>query len=197
MKKKITKDKPLSAKESLFISEYLHSLNAKEATKIAYPNNKNPEVYGCIMLKKPRIAVVVNKRLSKVLDKLELKAEDVIEEIRKLAFADIGNYLEYGPEGLTLKPSNEVDTSVISEVFVVETTTTVDKVTTKKVSTKFKLHDKLKSLEILARYFKLLTDSKEKDKSVTILDVLDYLKNKELERKQNEINKITEKARTN
>ena len=190
-KKNIRKVKIPTAREDLFIAEYLLTLNATEACNKAYPKNNHPEVYGCMLLKKPHISVVVNKRLSKVLDKLELKAEDVIEEIRKLAFADIGNYLEYGPEGLTLKPSNEVDTSVISEVFVVETTTTVDKVTTKKVSTKFKLHDKLKSLEILARYFKLLTDSKEKDKSVTILDVLDYLKNKELERKQNEINRLS------
>lgn len=184
MKKKITKDKPLSAKESLFISEYLHSLNAKEATKIAYPNNKNPEVYGCIMLKKPRIAVVVNKRLGKVLNKLELKAEDVIDEIRTLAFAKITDFMDYDDTGMKLKDSKTVDAAAVNEI----TFTTDEK---GKVTKRIKLHDKLKALEILARYFKLLTDSKEKAENVTILDVLDYLKNKELERKQNEINKIT------
>lgn len=173
----------MTEREKRFADHYIVSLNASEACLQVSPNCKNPNVYGHQLLSKPEVKQYVEDKIAKISKKLELKAEDVIEEIRTVAFAKITDFMDYDDAGMKLKDSKEVDATAVNEV----TFTTDEK---GKVTKRIKLHDKLKALEILARYFKLLTDSKEKAENVTILDVLDYLKNKELERKEYESKKL-------
>ncbi len=88
-------------------------------------------------------------------------AEDVIAELEKLAFSNMGDYVKFDKYGVEVTDSSKLTSeqlAAIQEVSEVETTRGSGKRKTKRRYFKFKLHDKKGSLEILARKFNLLKD---------------------------------------
>lgn len=98
--------KKLSPKHQQFVAEYLKDFNATRAAKSAGYSEKTAHVQGCNLLKNPKIAEHLRVKHGRILDKLEISRERVLEGIARLAFFDSRKF--YNPDG-SLKAITELD----------------------------------------------------------------------------------------
>jgi phage terminase small subunit len=113
---------PLNPRQTLFVKEYVVCKNATEAAKRAGYSEKTAYASGKENLHKPLIRAAIDKELNKLYAAVDITAKRVIEELSKIALADMTD--------LT-------------------------------ATARMRMNDKVKSLEILAKHFKLLTDVQE------------------------------------
>lgn len=131
----------LTPKQRIFILEYLRTFNATGAAIAAGYSKKTAYSIGWENLRKPEIQAAIKKAKEHYTEELGLDIKRIIAEWMKIAFADTGDYLEFGnrefplhnkkgaplldKEGkqltgtqnfVTLVNSDVIDTSVISEV---------------------------------------------------------------------------------
>ncbi|MGE7621707.1 terminase small subunit [Viridibacillus sp. NPDC096237] len=141
----------LTDKQWLFCMYYIKYFNATKAYQKAYAcsyevANKNAH------------ALMVNHGVnSKIKEMKRQRAEDimfdkndVLQKYMDIAFADIGDYVEGTGWAVTVKPLEEVDTSIISEISNTEN------------GVKIKLADKMKALDTLAKFTDLLDEGQLK-----------------------------------
>ncbi len=157
----------LTNKQKLFCKEYMVDLNATQsAIRAGYSKKTANEQAGRLL-----VNVSVQAEIQKLMDKrsarLDLKADDILNEIKTIAFSDIKDYLSFDENGVIFKDSEEIENSkVISEISSQKTITRSggsgdNKDETERVNFKLKLHDKLKALELAGRHLKLFTDRVE------------------------------------
>lgn len=161
----------LSPKMQRFIKEYIIDRNGTKAyLRAGYKCSEGTARRNAYkLLMRPEVASAVDKAEAERLRRVDIKADDVLREIAKLAFSDIKNYLSFRTEKtvvgydedsgepifdyaqvIQMKDSTEVDGSVISEVSL-----------SKDGVFKFKLQDKKAPLEMLAKHLKLFVDHSE------------------------------------
>lgn len=155
----------LSPKRGLFIYEYLVDGNGTRAAVAAGYAESSAAMTASRLLRDPEIAAVIEARQQKRVEKLEITADRVLEELAKLAFYDPRKI--YDGAG-NVKPIGELDDVTAAaicgmDVDTVETSKeSADGESTKTVRTitrKFKLADKGQNLERLGKHFKLFTDN--------------------------------------
>lgn len=145
----------LPPKQKLFVQEYLKDKNITRAAKAAGFSKKSAHSQGSRLLKNVKVAQAVEAGLEKQLIKAELTGDMIIAELRKLAFVDISKaYKTNGkllhphdmPEDVRLSLSSvETDEILMAQMKIGETK-------------KIKLYDKVKSLELLGKHFKVFTE---------------------------------------
>ena len=86
--------KPLTPKQERFVAEYLIDLNATQAAIRAGYSTKTAENIGWQNLRKPEIAAAVAAAKSLQLERANLSAERVLEELRRIGFADLGTLFD-------------------------------------------------------------------------------------------------------
>ena len=149
---------------------YRHAYNAENMAQDTIINKASK------LMTRDDIRARYNELMEKVRNRLEEKAivtvEDVVTELKKIAFADIKDFLEFktdlsvvGYEDgeavtnyrtvISLKESSEVDGTLINEVSM-----------SKDGTLKFKLHDKISALEKIGKHLKMFTDKVETDLSI-------------------------------
>lgn len=135
----------LTEKQRLFCLYFAKSLNATQSYKKAYGcSYETAMVEGCKSLRNPKIAEEIHRLKKARYTQAFLSTEDLVEKNLRIAFANLGDYLEFGTikkpvyrngkvvkvkgkDGVEkiateeinyvrLKDSTEVDTSVIKEV---------------------------------------------------------------------------------
>ena len=74
-------DKKLTPKQELFVKEYLISFNATKAAENAGYSKKTAMKIGSENLQKPEIAAAIKKEQDKVIKKLEITREDLIQDL--------------------------------------------------------------------------------------------------------------------
>lgn len=160
------KEKKLTPKEKIFISEYLKDFNATQAAITAGYSKKTAFSIGCENLKKPHIREAVGQEVERILKNNRGLALRVVRECEKIAFGKISDVMEFDDNGVVLKDSGKIDTSTIESVSM-ETMATKAGLNVKK---RVKLYSKEKALEILAKYTMLYTDAPQIDlpSSITI-----------------------------
>ena len=152
----------LTDKQKLFCIYYVKYFNAtKAAIKAGYSPNC-AAVLGHNNLAKPEIRKEIQALKRDRFKGAFLEPEDLLQKYIDIAFADVGDYLDFGQkevkykddEGKTqkykinyvdFKDSKEVDTTIISEV------------TSGKNGVGLKLQDKMKALDFLAEHIGLLS----------------------------------------
>lgn len=101
------KDKKLTPKQQRFIDEYMIDLNATRAYKTVYGGTqKSAEASGPRLLGNVRVRAEIEKRQTKVADKLELSRERVLKELARLAFL---NPKKFYDENGNLKAIQDLD----------------------------------------------------------------------------------------
>lgn len=74
----------LTAKQQMFVEEYLIDLNATQAAIRAGYSQKTAEVIGYENLNKPQIAEAIQKEMDKRSNKVSVTAQDVLESILRI-----------------------------------------------------------------------------------------------------------------
>jgi phage terminase small subunit len=101
-------------------------------------------------MKDPVVRQMLADQADRRLKKADLKAVRVLEELRRLAFADIRDLFD---NDWRLKHADDISDEAASILAAVERTTSGTRSTVK-----VKIQSKLHALELLARHFALLTD---------------------------------------
>jgi len=165
----------LTDKQEKFIQELIKGKSQREAYKEAYPKSRKwtdnaVDARACRLFHTDKVLT----RYKELQDRLKKEAEDeaiitakeVLKEFAKIGRADIKDYLSFrtgktiiGHEDgepiidyahvVEMKDSEQVDGSLISEVQLKDGTL------------KFKLHDKVKALENIARHLGMYIDKTE------------------------------------
>lgn len=177
--KEVMKNDELSAEHKMFCVIYAKRQNATKAyQKVYHCTYETAMVEGCRLLRKPKIKEQINKLLEEELNK-EFLTKGLIQQYKDIAFSDIGDYVEFGKKYIPLwkkgedgeqipiidpntgeqmmkeysyvdlKDSVGVDTSLITEV------------SEGKDGIKFKLADKMKAMDFLAKLSNLLSDGEK------------------------------------
>jgi phage terminase small subunit len=153
-------------KQKMFILEYLvNGFNGTQAAIKAGYSKKTANEQAARLLANVNIRDEINKEINIALDNKrdELKHK-VIEEQKKIAFSDIKKIIEYDQDGVVVMPSSDVDTSVISQVEIeqdVISSMSNDNITVSNKKIKFKLYDKIKALDGLAKYLGIEKETAE------------------------------------
>ena len=152
----------LPNRQARFVAEYLIDLNATRAAIRAGYSEKTAYSQGQRLLKKVEIASQIADNTGKRLERLEISADRVLQELAKLAFYDPGALLE--SDG-SMKQIREIDDLTRMAVAGLEVTELFEGTGDEKhaygLCKKIKLADKGQNLERLGRYFKLFTEKSE------------------------------------
>ena len=149
-----------AARYTRFAREYLKDLNGKQAAIRAGYSPRTAETQASNLLSIPKVAQLVAEGQAKALASLDLSAARVLEEIRRVSFSNMKDYWIGKGKRRRLKPIEELteeQAACLGSLEVVIKNAEAGDGKTDKVH-KFKLWDKVRALEMLAKHFKLLTD---------------------------------------
>jgi len=150
----------LTPKQARFVAEYLVDLNGAAACRRAGYSETAADGQAWENLRKPQIAAAVAAGKARQMAACELSAVRVLEECRRLAFSNVRDYFEADgtakhPQSLTV----EQGAALAGFEVVIRNLDPGDGHTD--TIHKFKLWDKPRVLELLAKHFKLVTDKIE------------------------------------
>jgi phage terminase small subunit len=163
MTQEVSKDKKkLTAKEKLFCDNYLVHLNASKAVRESGYESKNPHELGYKLLRKGHIADYISERLKEQTDKLDIQQERILRELKSVAFAKITHFMsvEHGQVRM-------LDTDGINEEYIGAVASYTETTINGGGNISIKLHDKLKALDMLAKYAKLFKEEDDGDSGKT------------------------------
>jgi phage terminase small subunit len=161
----------LTDKQRLFCIYYVKVFNATQAAIKAGYSVDRAHVTGSELVRNRKVADEIRRIKTNMTDALFVDAMDVLNKYVSIAFADIKDYVEFGQQevpvltkkGPVYKPNGEV--MMTTQSFVVfRDADQVDGAIISEVKEgrdgiSVKLHDKMKALEVLTRYFDLLPDN--------------------------------------
>jgi phage terminase small subunit len=139
----------LTEREKRFIAEYLRDLNGKQAAmRTGYaPSGAGAAAHR--LLAKPAVAAAVDDVNAKRSEKKRITADRVMEELGRMAFSNMRDYVAWGPDGIELRDHALLDEDQTAAVADVE-----PKGNGKLA--RLKLYDKLAALNALARHLGMI-----------------------------------------
>lgn len=143
----------MTPKQQMFVKEYLIDLNATQAAIRAGYSAKNADVIGNQLIGKTLVSNAIQAAMEKRSTRLEITADKVLQEIAKLAFANLQDFYD---ENGSLK-----DIHTLPRDVAVALSSSKINLTEACAVQEIKLHDKKGSLELLGRHLKLFTDKTE------------------------------------
>jgi phage terminase small subunit len=154
--------KRLNPKQRRFVAEYLVDLNATQAAIRAGYAKKNADVTGPRLLGNVGVSKAVAEGIEKRQERLEVKADDVLRELLRIAMADLGKaYDEHG----RLRPIHDIPADTRRamagvKVFEEFEGRGEDRVQVGEVR-EVRFWDKNKALELLGKHLKLFVERME------------------------------------
>lgn len=148
--------KMLSRKEAKFVAEYAVNDSPNQAAIAAGYQGIGS------LLKRPHVVKAIKQTLGKIMSKKKVTAERVIEEMAKIAFANIDDHIDDEYRIYAQKASRRKMAAVqsVTTDTRIETNSEGKKIAEiEKVS--LKMYDKQKALDSLARHFGLFNDKLE------------------------------------
>lgn len=137
----------LTPKQSRFVEEYLVDLNGTQAAIRAGYSEKTANPQAARLLANVSIQAAIQEEKDKRSRRVEITQDRVLLELARLAFSDLREFSEWGPQGVGMKNSDELDDHAAACVQEVTKTAT-----TSGYNTKFKLHDKCPALKMLGEH---------------------------------------------
>jgi len=151
----------LTDKQENFIREYLVDLNATQAAIRAGYSVKTAYSQGQRLLKNVEIQVAIEEAMNNREKRTEVTQDMVVQQLAKIAFADIKDSVEWDDEnGIRIKPSEEVDGTILASVSETEFKGAVTK--------EIKFNDRMRALEMLGRHLGMFKDKIEHSGSVGV-----------------------------
>lgn len=147
----------MTPKQTRFVSEYRKDLNATQAAIRAGYSPKVANREGTRLLSNAVIAAAVAQKTGQQLEKADLTAERVLEEMRRCAFADPRSLFDAAGN---LRPIHELtaeEAACIGSFEVIKKNAEAGDGIMDTVH-KVKILDKTRTLEMLGKHFALLTE---------------------------------------
>lgn len=145
-----------------FAREYVIDLNATRAAIAAGYSEKTAAVQGSQLLNRLKVRKLIDKLKSERASRLGIKAERVVEELCRLSFSNMADYMRVDedgkPIGLDLRNLTRDQAAAIQEISEDATGGTGDGERKLIIRTKFKLADKGANLERLGRHLGMFED---------------------------------------
>ena len=182
----------LRPKQQRFVEEYLADLNATQAAIRAGYSRRTARQVGHENLTKPDIADAITETMQARSARTEITQDMVLEELAKIAFADIGDFIEWGPQGVRIKSSGELRDGRSRALADLHATKAA-----KGVQVKFKHHNKLVALELLGRHLGMFVGPKEENPAEDIIPLAERLRIYEIEEEMAREAETRHEGRTN
>jgi phage terminase small subunit len=143
----MAKEKTLAPMAQRFAWEYPIDCNGTAAAIRAGYSPKTAKQMAYKLLQDPRVKAAIKKAQADVAERAGLSAVMVAVELKRIALADMTDFVDWGPHGVRLKDceAEEVDGRVVAEVSETVTETGGSK--------RIKLHDKLGAISQLTKMF--------------------------------------------
>lgn len=160
----------LQPRQAAFVREYLVDLNATQAAIRAGYSAKTAHAQGPRLLENVEVAAAIDEALKRRAERVEVKQDDVLRELMRLALVDIGEAFD---DAGRLKPLKDIPPDVrraIAGIEVFEETASDGeggRCTVGQVR-KVKFWDKTRGLELLGKHLKLFTDRLEVEGKLTL-----------------------------
>lgn len=159
----------LTPKQARFVAEYLKDLNGKQAAIRAGYSEDTAESQASRLLSNAKVRQAVDEAMQRRAERVEVKTDDVLRELLRLALTDIGEAFD---EKGRLKPLHEMSKDVRRAIAGIETDELYggagqDRIEIGQVR-KVKFWDKTKALELLGKHLKLFTDKVEHTGTLTL-----------------------------
>lgn len=154
----------LSEKQKRFVSEYLIDLNATQAAIRAGYSKNSASVQASRLLTNAKVQEELSKQQSKVAERLEITKERIVDELAKIGFANMQDYMRAGPDGdpyLDFSGLTRDQAAALSEVTVEDFKDGRGEDARDVRRVKFKLHDKKGALVDLAKMLGFVVEKHE------------------------------------
>lgn len=140
----------ITPKQRVFVAEYMKDMNATRAAIRAGYSRRSAHNQGQRMIKNDEVAAEIERLMAERIERTGIEADRVLEELGRLAFSDLREHVEWGPNRVVLKESEGLTDEAAAAVAEVAKT-----VSENGASYKIKLHDKLGALRDLAKHLGL------------------------------------------
>ena len=144
----------LTPKQTRFIEEFLLDLNATAAAIRAGYSKRTAKQKAWKLRETPEIKAAITTAIEARSKRTEITADQVLEELAKIGFANSGDFFEWGPDGIKVKPKADLTPEQQAAVAEVSETKTKEGGTVK-----VKLHDKVAALDKIGRHLGMFTDN--------------------------------------
>lgn len=161
----------LTAKQEVFVEEYLIDLNATQAAIRAGYSARNASRIASELLTKTRVRARVDEALAERSKRTGVNAERVLRELARLAFIDPTRLID--EDGGIIPSASEDDRAAIMGVKVKRTPGDAGD----SVEREVRLADKIKALELLGKHLGMYTDRLAVDASA-IVQIVDDIPGK-------------------
>jgi phage terminase small subunit len=138
--------------QARFVEEYLLDLHATKAAIRAGYSPRSAQVTSSRLLDIPAIQQAIDRAIAKRSKRTEITQDMVVQELAKLAFADMADYVTWGPDGVTVRDLDDLPEGA---------SRAVAEVTNTKRGGRVKLHDKKGALDSLAKHLGMFIERKE------------------------------------
>lgn len=156
----MSKPKTLTPKQRKFALEWLKDCNGTQAAIRAGYSPRSARMQAARLLTKRNVQEVLSGKV----ERAEISADRVLEELRRLAFSNMADYMTVdasGVSGLDLSKLTREQAAAIQEIVEDTTGGSGDGERRLVLRTRFKLASKLQALELLGKYLKLFVDRVE------------------------------------
>lgn len=163
----MAKDKSigLTDKQEKFCQEYLIDLNGTQAAIRAGYSEKTAQEIASENLLKPIIQNRLNDLRKPLAEKVGITQEMVLNELAKVGFANLKDYLS---DDLDVNKLSDIDTNKAGAIASLKKNVTTFE-GGESVTTEIKLHDKIKSLELIGKHLGFFEkDNKQQGNTVVV-----------------------------
>ena len=155
----------LTDKQRLFVQEYIIDLNATQAAIRAGYSQDSARQIGADNLSKTYIQEAIQEAMAAREKRTEITQDMVLREMAKIGMVDIKDFLSFRTEKTVVGSDEDTGEPVIDYAHVVQMKNSDDidgslisEVQLKNGELKFKLHDKVRALELCGRHLGMFVD---------------------------------------
>lgn len=153
----------LNPKQARFVEEYLIDLNATQAGIRAGYSQDSAYSQAHELLKKPEIAEAIQKAQKARSERTQVSQDEIINELKGLAFSRLKDFAEWDEGGIRYKPSEEIENDAgieaIEDYRVIKSSSSgEDQVLTSNITLK-RAKDKIKALELLGKHLGMFKET--------------------------------------
>lgn len=158
-------DKNLTPQQHRFVREYLVDMNQTKAARRAGYSPTSAAGIASELMKQPKIKEAIAIEQDKLKDKFGITPERIIQELSKIAFANIQDFMCLDEDGVAVIDLAAIDQDKASALDV---SFEITKGRGKTVSTKIKLLDKQAALLQIGKHLGMFADKVDHKVSLTL-----------------------------